>query len=299
MPDLFSLQGVQNDGAQPPKSRIHREEERAPFAPGGGFIQRPERGGVLDSERPRAAAYEGGQVGGAVQRDADVVRQRTRVESAAAFHVQDEVRRRPFDQLKGVHLDRARGAFDFDPLACQLVEPPALPLKGAVHGRDLLDGTAETIEDGCDLRSRNGRRVACDCGLPGRVIGVCGHSKAHGHGVGLGAEERCVGEARGLAQANGQHAGRAGVQGAAVPDLAAAGDAFDGAHHTGGGFARFLVDVQEAVGDWRSGGARHCPVGLSRSSESAADTRSMKASMSAAAARVRSDRKTSRGRRRR
>ena len=129
------------------------------------------------------------------------------------------------------------------PCAGQLVQPAAAHLHGRHHRRDLLDGAGQR------RRPPPAPRPGVTCGHvlgPGdlaRGVERGGGGAEHDLGlVGLGQRGEEAHEPGGPAQADQQHAGGVGVEGAGVADPALAEDAAAAGHHVVGGPAGLLVD---------------------------------------------------------
>ena len=180
------------------------------------------------------------------QGPAQVARDRADIAALAADHLQAGGVGLGLQQGQAVDPQRARGQFHLDPLAGQVIGALALDHDGGKGGRDLHDVTGKAPQRRLDLR-RGGAVVAGADHAAGRVVGGRLGPPVHHEVIAfqrVGDDRHGLG---GLAQGDGQDAGRVGVQRAGMTGLLGVQRPTHLGHDGGRIDARGLVHDQPAV----------------------------------------------------
>ena len=149
-------------------------------------------------------------------------------------------------EVDALHVYLAQGNLHTLAPAGALVHGHAILLDGAVHAGPLPD-IADELPGGRLHRLIAGIAFAGGNDLAGGVLGIGGHAKgALGH-VFLFLVHQIIEKPRSLAYHHRQHAGGFRVQRSGVADPLFPRQAANLRHHSGGGHARRLEDIQKSI----------------------------------------------------
>ena len=135
---------------------------------------------------------------------------------------------------------------DLDAFTGVLVERTTVVLESGVHGRHLHDGAAELVQRLDQGTHGHVHRTGGDHLAVG-VAGVGALAQLGGHLIALVRLQQILGELGGLTEADRQHAGRQGIQGAGVAGLGRVVDPLDLLQHIVGSQTGRLVQQQDTV----------------------------------------------------
>ena len=182
----------------------------------------------------------------AAQGAAQVVGQRADVRARAARYIKlqrDAIERQ---HVQGVNRYRARLKLDVFAAAGPFVGGHAVAFDGRVGGRGLHDLAAKGSQRLFQIIGREGGDGASGRHVTFGIVGVGGRSQRDFSLIRLRLAGQVLQQAGRLAEAQHQHAGRHGVEGAGVADLANARQAARLGHHVMGCPTGWLVDDQHA-----------------------------------------------------